>query len=111
MDEDCCEEVSDQEEEVAVVSPFPVVAVAPLNVEVPEIPDNPECPSPEPSTAPSGGPSPDAWPPGSPAGGVTSVMVFLPMMILPGWNNGLLNLGPPGRIRLVGSKGPMFHQI
>ena len=57
---DYYEEVSDQEEEVPVVPPavVPVVVVAPLNVEVPEIPDNPESPSPE--------PSPAASPPGSP---------------------------------------------
>ena len=50
MDEDYYEEVSDQEE-VAVVPPIPVVAVAPLNVEVPEIPADPESASPEPSPA------------------------------------------------------------
>ena len=51
--EEFFEEVSDQEEEVGVVPPIPVVAVAPLNVEVAEVPDNPESPSPEPSPAPS----------------------------------------------------------
>ena len=68
--------MSDQEEEVAAVPPVPVVAVAPLNVEVPEIPHNPESPSPGPSPASSGGPSPGASPPGSPVGGVTSFMGF-----------------------------------
>ena len=76
MDEDYYEEVSDQEEEVAVVPPTPVVAVAPLNVEVPELPVNPESPSPQPSPASSGGPSPAASPPGSLVGGVTSFMSF-----------------------------------
>ena len=58
-DEEFYDEISDQEE-VPVVPPavVPVVAVAPLNVEVPEIPDNPESTSPE--------PSPAASPPGSP---------------------------------------------
>ena len=49
------EEVSDQVEEVGVVPPIPVVSVAPLNVKVAEIPDNPASPSLE--------PSPDASPP------------------------------------------------
>ena len=69
--EEYFEEVSDQEEEVGVVPP--VVAVAPLNVEVPEIPDNPESPSPEPSPAAS----PAASPPGSPGpGDLPSFMGF-----------------------------------
>ena len=76
MDEDYYEDVSDQEEEIAVVPPIPVVAVAPLNVEVPEIPDHPESPSPEPSPASTGRPSTAASPPGSPVGGVTSFMGF-----------------------------------
>ena len=74
--EEYYEEVSDQEEEVAVVPPVPVVVVAPLNLEVPEIPDDPESPSPEPSPASSGAPSPPASPPGSPVGYATSIMSF-----------------------------------
>ena len=48
MEDDYCEEVSDQEEVVPEVPPFagPVAVVAPLNVEVSEAPDNPEYPSP-----------------------------------------------------------------
>ena len=76
MDEDYYKEVSDQEEEVAGVPPIPVLAVAPLNVEVPEFSDNPESPSPGPSPAPSAGPSRAALPPRSPVGGVTSFMGF-----------------------------------
>ena len=69
--EEYFEEDSDQEEEVGVVPP--IVAVAPLNVEVPEIPDNPESPSPEPSPAAS----PAASPPGSPGpGDLPSFMGF-----------------------------------
>ena len=72
------EEVSKQEEEVGVVPPIPVVVVAPLNVEVAEIPENPESPSPEPSPAASPPvASPNvASPPGSPVGSVTSFMAF-----------------------------------
>jgi len=44
---DYFEEVSD--DEVQEVQPAPVAVVAPLNVEVAEIPDNPESPSPQPS--------------------------------------------------------------
>ena len=61
------------EEEVQVV--LPAVQVDPLNVEVAEIPDNPESPSPEPSPVspqPSplvGGP-PVPPPPSSPEGGL-----------------------------------------
>ena len=66
MDEDYYEEVLDQEEKVAAVPPIPVFAVAPLNVEVPEFPDNPESPSPEPSPAASPAASPPASPPSSP---------------------------------------------
>ena len=106
--EEYFEEVSDQEEEVGVVRPIPVVAVAPLNVEVAEISDNPESPSPEPSPAVS---PPVASPPGSPVGGVTSFMGFILTMTLPSWNNGQLTLGLPGRIRLVGSMSPMLYQI
>ena len=58
--------------------------MAPLNVEVPEIPDNPESPSPQPSPVSSGGSSPAAAggpppvvsPPGSPVGDATSFMGF-----------------------------------
>ena len=59
-----------------MVPPIPVVAVAPLNVEVPEITDNPESPSPEPSSASSGRPSLPASPPGSPVGDATSFIGF-----------------------------------
>ena len=73
MDEKYYEGVSDQEEEVAAVPPIPVFAVAPLKVEVPEIPDNPESPSTEPSPAasPVASPlaSPAASPPASPGPG------------------------------------------
>jgi len=80
------EEVSD--EEVQVVRPAPVVVVVPLNVEVPEIPDNPESPSPQPSPVSSGGssggsspvavgpPPPPVPPPGSPGENSTSFMGF-----------------------------------
>ena len=76
------EEVSD--EEVQVVPPAPVAVVVPLNVEVPEIPDNPESPSPQPSPVSSGGSSlvaaggssPVASPPGSPVEDATSFMGF-----------------------------------
>ena len=72
--EDYYEEVCDQEEEVPVVPPavVPVVAVAPLNVEVPEILDNPESPSPEPSPAAS----PPGSPPPLPLGDLPSFMGF-----------------------------------
>ena len=56
--EEFYEEVSD--EEVQVVQPAPVAVVAPLNVEVPEIPDNLESPSPQPSPISSDGSSPVA---------------------------------------------------
>ena len=80
--EEFYEEVWD--EEVQVVPPAPVGVVVPLNVEVPEIPDNPESPSPQPSPVSSGGsspvavggPSPVASPPGSPVGDATSFMGF-----------------------------------
>ena len=42
--------VESSDEEVQVVAPVPVAVVVPLNVEVAEIPDNPESPSPQPST-------------------------------------------------------------
>ena len=58
-------EVSDQEE-APNDPPIPVAAMAPLNVEVPEIPDNPESPSPEPSPAASPPGSPPALPLGDP---------------------------------------------
>ena len=76
--EEYFEEVSDQEEEIGVVPPIPVVAVAPLNAEVAEIPDNLESPTPEPSPAasPTVASSPVASPPGLPVGGVTSFMGF-----------------------------------
>ena len=67
MDEDYYE-VSDQEEVVPEAPPVavPVAVVAPLNVEVPEIPDNPLSASPGPSSPASPGvPSP----PPSPHGG------------------------------------------
>ena len=76
--EEFFEEVPDQEEEVGVVPPIPVVAVAPLNVEVAEIPDNPESPSPEPFPAaspPVASPA-VASPPRSPVGDVTSFLGF-----------------------------------
>ena len=41
--------VESSDEEVQVVAPVPVAVVGPLNVEVAEIPDNPESPSPQPS--------------------------------------------------------------
>ena len=41
--------VESSDEEVQVVAPAPVAVVGPLNVEVAEIPDNPESPSPQPS--------------------------------------------------------------
>ena len=80
--EEFYEEVLD--EEVQVVPPAPVAVVSPLNVEVPEIPGNPESPSPQPSpvssdgssTVAAGGPSPIASPPGSPVGDATSFMGF-----------------------------------
>ena len=78
QNEDYHEEVSDQEEEVGVVPQIAVVAVATLNVEVAEIPDNPESPSPEPSPAalaPVASPL-VASPPGSRVRGVTSFMGF-----------------------------------
>ena len=56
--EDFHKESSD--EEVQVVPPAPVAVVEPLKVEVPEIPDNPESPSPQPSPISSGGSSPVA---------------------------------------------------
>ena len=80
------EEVSD--EEVQVVPPAPVAVVEPLNVEVPEIPDNPESLSPQPSPVSSGGssggsspvavgpPPPPVPPPGSPGEDSTSFMGF-----------------------------------
>ena len=104
MDKDNYEEVSDQEEEVAVLPPIPVVAVAPLNVEVPGFPDNPESPSPEPSPAFSGGPSPAALPPGSPVGGVTSFMGFHTHDDLAG-KAGAVG-GARRRGRLLGRLGP-----
>ena len=42
-------QVESSDEEVQVVAPAPVAVVGPLNVEVAEIPDNPESPSPQPS--------------------------------------------------------------
>ena len=67
-EDDFYEEVSDQEEEAPVIPPVPivpVVAVAPLNVELSEFPNNPESPSPGPSSpASSGGLSPPASAPG-----------------------------------------------
>ena len=72
-EDDFYEEVSDPEEEAPVVTPVPVVAVALLNVEVPEIPDNLESPSPGPSPpASSGGLSP----PAPPLGDLPSFMGF-----------------------------------
>ena len=80
------EEESD--EEVQVVPPAPVGVVVPLNVEVPEIPDNPESPSPQPSPVSSGGssggsspvaagpPPPPVPPPGSLGENATSFMGF-----------------------------------
>ena len=80
------EEESD--EKVQVVPPAPVGVVVPLNVEVPEIPDNPESPSPQPSPVSSGGssggsspvaagpPPPPVLPPGSPGENATSFMGF-----------------------------------
>ena len=62
------EEVPDQEKVVPEVPPLvvPVAVVSPFNVEVPEIPDNPESPSPGPSSpALFGGPSPPPSPPGN----------------------------------------------
>ena len=41
--------VESSDEEVQVVAPAPVAVVGPLNVEVAEIPDNPDSPSPQPS--------------------------------------------------------------
>ena len=64
--EEFYEEVSD--EEVQVVPPTPVAVVGPLNVEVPEIPDNPESLSLQPSPVSSGGSSPVA------AGGTAPVV-------------------------------------
>ena len=88
--EEFYEEESDGE--VPVVPPAPVAVVVPLNVEVLEILDNPESPSPQPSPVPSGGsspvssggsspvasgrPSPVASLPGSPGGNATSFMGF-----------------------------------
>ena len=85
--EEFYEEVSD--EEVHVFPPAPVAVVGPLNVEVPEIPDNPESPSPQPSPVSYGGSSlvaaggpapvvspPIVSPPGSPVGDATSFMGF-----------------------------------
>ena len=79
--EEFYEEVSDKE--VQVVQPAPVAVVAPLNVEVPEIPDNPESPPPQPSTISSDGSPPVAVggppvppPPGSPREDFTSFMGF-----------------------------------
>ena len=84
---DQCEEFYDEvsDEEVQVVPPAPVAVVGPLNVEVPEIPHNPESPSPQPSPVSSGGsspiaagePPPVASPPGSPVGKSTSFKGFL----------------------------------
>ena len=73
MDEDFYGEVSDQEEVVPEVSPVavPVAVVAPLDVEVPDLPDSLESLSPGPSSpALSGGPSP----PPSPLGDLPSFM-------------------------------------
>ena len=79
--EDFHEESSD--EEVQVVPPATVAVVEPLNVEVPEIPDNPVSPSPQPSPISSGGSSPVAVggppvppPPGSPREDATLFMGF-----------------------------------
>ena len=52
--EEFFEENSDEEVQVVL----PAVQVEPLNVEVAEIPDNPESPSPQPSPVSSGGSSP-----------------------------------------------------
>ena len=41
--------IESSDEEVQVVAPVPGAVVGPLNVEVAEIPDNPESPSPQPS--------------------------------------------------------------
>ena len=68
-------EVSD--EEVQVVPPAPVAVVGPLNVEVPEIPDNPESPSPQPSPVSPGGSSPVAA--SGPAPVVSPPIVSLPV--------------------------------
>ena len=84
--EEFYEEVSD--EEVQVAQPAPVAVVVLLNVEVPEIPDNPESPSPQPSPISSDGSSPQPSPPvavggppvppppGSPREDFTSFMGF-----------------------------------
>ena len=77
------------DEEVQVVPPAPLAVVGPLNLQVSEIPDNPESPSPQQSPVSSGGSSPVAAgepapvvsppivsPPGSPVGDATSFMGF-----------------------------------
>ena len=56
--EEFFEEKSDEEIQVVL----PAVQVEPLNVEVAEIPDNPESPSPQPSPVSSGGSSPQHSP-------------------------------------------------
>ena len=110
MDEGYYEEVSDQEEEVSVVAPIPVVAVAPQNVEVQEFPDNPESPSPEPSPASPGGPSPAASPPGSPVGGVTSFIGFFIHDDLAELEQWTVDSRAARADPTVGPKSPMFHQ-
>ena len=80
--EEFFEENSDEEIQVVL----PVVQVEPLNVEVAEIPDNPESPSPQPSPVSSGGSSPQHSPlvggppvpppPSSPREDFTSFMGF-----------------------------------
>ena len=80
--EEFFEESSDEEVQVVL----PAVQVDPLNVEVAEIPDNPESPSPQPSPASSGGASPHHSPllggppmpppPSSPREDSTSFMNF-----------------------------------
>ena len=84
--EEFYEEVSD--EDVRVVQPAPVAVLAPLNVGVPEIPDNPESPLPQPSPISFDGSSPQPSPrvsvggppvpppPGSPREDFTSFMGF-----------------------------------
>ena len=75
-EDDIYEEVSDQDEEAPVGRPVPlvpVVVVTPLNVEVPEITDYPESPSPGPSSPAS---SAGLSPPASHLGDLLSFMGF-----------------------------------
>ena len=75
MDEDFYEEISDQDKVVPGVPPVAVLVavVASLNVEVPEILDKSESPSPGPSSPVSSGPP---SPPASPRGDIPSFMGF-----------------------------------